>query len=176
MFNAEPNHEPHAGPYNAAVVWLTSWSRVTDTLASMESIAKHMPMNQPYPMIWLHDGELSGPIQDAIVDLWNNRSYELEGQGEVHLAKKMRKMIKYIEFPEVNMQIPDRLAARIQHDRGYEGIVVPERWPGALGIPLGLAMHRVMRLRLTLRLPLDVPILLGQHLLASPHSSIGLHP
>lgn len=129
-YATEYNHRPTADPYTAGVVWLTHRARIRETLASLESLARYMPMEQAYSFILIHSGDMAGPdVQRELLAAWEDRIEELERADEAGLAGKMRAMGRGIEFVQIDMSAPGDLQREgINHrdDIVFGG----NMWPG----------------------------------------------
>ena len=110
---ASDEHATHntSTTYTAAILYLTRLSRLLETASSLESLALHMPMDQPYPILLLQEGDLESPmIQDEFRSRWLARADEREREGETQLAGKMRGMGEMFEFPHVDLGAPTEMA------------------------------------------------------------------
>ena len=122
--------DPPTGTYSAGVVWLTRGRNMQTVFASLESLARYMPMEQAYSFILMHQGDLSAvSVQESIRQRWADRAEQVAEGGEVALADKMREMAKGIEFLEINMDAPTSVAKK--GIDGWEDVVFKNVWPGA---------------------------------------------
>ncbi|RSH80171.1 hypothetical protein EHS25_007276 [Saitozyma podzolica] len=99
-------------PYSAAIVYLTGTerTRATDTLTSLEMLARNVPLERPYPILMMHDGgNLADPIyQQAFTDRWTARIEELRQSSEsVDVLHRMEALRSMIEFVQVDMAPPE---------------------------------------------------------------------
>lgn len=100
-----------------------------ETLGSLESIARYMPMEQDYTFLMLHEGDLDSPVFRAeAMGHFLERADALEQQGEAMLARKMRRMTGMVDWALIDMHVPNVLAKEGIESLG--DIVYKERWPG----------------------------------------------
>ena len=129
-YDTETNHRPHNGSYTAAVIYLTRISRIRETLASLESLARYMPMEQAYSFILVHSGDLAGlAAQQEVLSRWNERIEELHQAGEVTLGSKMKVMAEGMEFLKIDMDAPVEVQRRGME--AWDDVVFGgDTWPG----------------------------------------------
>ena len=98
----------------------------------METLALHVPMAQPYPILLLNDGDCAYPsVQLEFMSRWEERVAHHARLGNYDLAIKMQSMGSLVEWPIVDMQAPPEVA-KIGMD-GMGEVVWGARWPGKLG-------------------------------------------
>jgi hypothetical protein len=96
--------------------------------ASLESLARHVPFTQPYPLILLHEGDFDDPLmQSAFIERWYNRVNTVRANGERKVADKMQAFGRLIEFVPVDLKPPADMAVL-----GKEGLnpIFDWAWPG----------------------------------------------
>ncbi|RSH85788.1 hypothetical protein EHS25_003929 [Saitozyma podzolica] len=123
--------KPADAPYSAVILYMldSRASRVWDTLASLETLARNVPFEHPYPILFLQSGDFDDPVlQDAMVARWLERIDELHLASEKpSVLQRMETMAELIEFVRVDFT-PNLEALRA----GVEGLkpFFPTVWPG----------------------------------------------
>jgi hypothetical protein len=125
----------------------------------MESVLTHMPMENPYPFLLLHEGDIVSPaLKQEFFEQWLRRADEVILAGQVTLGRKMKYMVDYIEFPEVNLNVPREVAREGLEALGE--VFDKWRWPGGhLHLP-----YKDLPGLIICRISLHVPLLLCKHL------------
>jgi hypothetical protein len=123
--------KPADAPYSAVILYMldSRASRVWDTLASLETLARNVPFEHPYPILFLQSGDFDDPVlQDAMVARWLERIDELRLASEKpSILQRMETMAELIEFVRVDFT-PNHEALQA----GVEGLkpFFPTVWPG----------------------------------------------
>jgi hypothetical protein len=125
------HEKPTDAPYSAVILYMLDarGNRVWDTLASLETLARNVPFEHPYPILFLQSGDFDDPIlQEAMVARWLERIDELRQASEkTSVLQRMETMAEVIEFVRVDFT-PNLEAMRL----GVEGLnpFFPGVWPG----------------------------------------------
>ena len=119
-------------PYTGAIVWLTRPGHLQHMASSLESLARFMPMAQPYTYLFFHQGDLNSlTTQRMFTEQWLERADHFDEHGETALAAKMRVMSETFEWSEINMSAPDDVARHgLEHYQGLGKVMWDNRWPG----------------------------------------------
>jgi hypothetical protein len=156
--------KPSDAPFSAAILYMldSRASRVWDTLASLETLARNVPFEHPYHILLLQSGDFDDPVlQEAMVARWLERIDELRLASEkTSVLQRMETMAELIEFVRVDFT-PNIEAMRL----GVEGLnpFFPTVWPGEWDeIPASpgstLVPCHVAETSCVFRLPQHVPI------------------
>ncbi|GFZ52165.1 hypothetical protein JCM24511_09938 [Saitozyma sp. JCM 24511] len=99
---------PSDVPYSAAILYMmdSRSDRILDALASLETLARNIPFEHPYPILFLQSGDFDDSIlQEAIVARWVERIRELRKGSEKStvLLQRMETMADLIEFVRVDL-------------------------------------------------------------------------
>ena len=121
-----------SAPYTGAVVWLTRPGHLQHMATSLESLARFMPMLQPYTFIFFHQGDLNSlETHRMFKEQWLDRAEHFDGLGQHELAAKMRVMSETFVWAEINMSAPDEVARHgLEHYQGLGKVMWDNRWPG----------------------------------------------
>jgi hypothetical protein len=136
-YDTEPGHLLNATStivpkYTAAIAWLTRRQKLAETAVSLESIARNMPMAQPYSMLMMHSGDLSSDsIQHEFRDRLLARAAALE-TAEAGVARKLRVMESMLVFVYINMDVPVGIAKKGKD--ALEPMFFGGNWPGTSGV------------------------------------------